>query len=68
MLNLDNLIAVSMKNGDKVSLKVYRNLKSKVLEYKTSKGAKPYSDEIEFQIISKFIIGTKKIPLGKFFN
>lgn len=44
-----------MKNGDKVSLKVYRNLKSKVLEYKTSKGAKPYSDEIEFQIISKYV-------------
>ena len=50
---IDELIKTAIKSKNKEELKAYRNLKSKILEYKTSKNAKPYTKEIEFQIINK---------------
>ena len=53
MLNIDQIITESLKNNDKVALRTARLLKAEILKYKTSKGAKPYTDIIEMQIISK---------------
>ena len=53
MLNIDQIITESLKNNDKIALRTARLLKSEILKYKTSKGAKPYTDIIEMQIISK---------------
>lgn len=53
MLNIDQIITESLKNGDKVALRTARLLKAEILKYKTSKGAKPYTDITEMQIISK---------------
>lgn len=53
MLNIDQIITESLKNDDKVALRTARLLKAEILKYKTSKGAKPYTDIIEMQIISK---------------
>lgn len=53
MLNIDQIITESLKNDDKVALRTARLLKAEILKYKTSKGAKPYTDVIEMQIISK---------------
>lgn len=53
MLNIDQIITESLKNDDKVALRTARLLKTEILKYKTSKGAKPYTDITEMQIISK---------------
>lgn len=53
MLNIDQIITESLKNNDKVALRTARLLKAEILKYKTSKGAKPYTDMTEMQIISK---------------
>lgn len=53
MLNIDQIITESLKNDDKVALRTARLLKAEILKYKTSKGAKPYTDITEMQIISK---------------
>ena len=53
MLNIDQIITESLKNNDKVALRTARLLKAEILKYKTSKGAKPYTDITEMQIISK---------------
>ena len=53
MLNIDQIITESLKNDDKVTLRTARLLKAEILKYKTSKGAKPYTDITEMQIISK---------------
>lgn len=42
-----------MKSGDKVALLAYKNLKSEIQKVKTAKNAKPYTDTIEIQLISK---------------
>lgn len=53
MLNVDELIMQAMKNDDEVALRTCRLIKSEILKYKTSKGAKPMSNEIELQILKK---------------
>lgn len=51
--NIDKLIAEAMKNKDNVRLSTLRLVKTKFLEYKTSKGAKPIDDVVEIQILRK---------------
>ena len=42
-----------MKSGNKVALRAYKNLKVEIQKVKTAKNAKPYTDAIEIQLISK---------------
>ena len=42
-----------MKSGDKVALRAYKNLKAEIQIFKTAKNAKPYTEAIEIQIVSK---------------
>lgn len=53
MLNINELIKSSMKSGDKVALRAYKNLKAEIQKVKTVKNAKPYTDVTEIQLISK---------------
>ena len=53
MLNINELIKSSMKSGDKVALRAYKNLKAEIQKVKTAKNAKPYTDAAEIQLISK---------------
>lgn len=53
MIDIDTLIKQSLKSKNTLELKVYRNLKSKILEFKTAKNAKSYTDEEELKLISK---------------
>lgn len=53
MLDINELIKSSMKSGDKVALRAYKNLKAETQKVKTAKNAKPYTDAAEIQLISK---------------
>lgn len=53
MLDINELIKSSMKSGDKVALRAYKNLKAEIQKVKTAKNAKPYTDATELQLISK---------------
>ena len=55
MLDIDALIKESTLKGDNVKRDTYRLIKTKFLEYKTSKEAikKPFNDEIELNILRK---------------
>lgn len=53
MIDINNLIKTAMKAGDKVSLNAYKNLKAEVQVFKTAKNAKPYTEAVEIQIVSK---------------
>ena len=53
MINIDELIKISMKSGNKVALRAYKNLKAEIQKVKTAKNAKPYTDATEIQLISK---------------
>lgn len=53
MLDINELIKSSMKSGDKVALRAYKNLKAEIQKVKTAKNAKPYTDAGEIQLISK---------------
>ena len=53
MLDINELITSSMKSGDKVALRAYKNLKAEIQKVKTAKNAKPYTDAAEIQLISK---------------
>lgn len=55
MVNIDEIIKQALRDGDHLALNTARLLKAEILKYKTSKGAKPYTDVIEMQIISKMI-------------
>lgn len=57
--NIDKLIASAMKSKDEVRLQTLRLIKTKFLEYKTSKGAKPIDNNIEIQILNKMAIERK---------
>lgn len=52
---IDKLIADAMLNHDNVRLSTLRLIKTKFLEYKTSKGAKPIDEMIEIQILRKMV-------------
>ena len=53
MLDINELIKSSMKSGDKVALRAYKNLKAEIQIVKTAKNARPYDDTTEIKIISK---------------
>ena len=53
MLDINELIKSSMKSGDKVALRAYKNLKAEIQKVKTAKNAKPYTDVAEIQLVSK---------------
>lgn len=53
MIDVNELIKYSMKSGDKVALRAYKNLKAEIQKVKTAKNAKPYTDVTEIQLISK---------------
>ena len=53
MIDVNELIKSSMKSGDKVALRAYKNLKAEIQKVKTAKNAKPYTDAAEIQLISK---------------
>lgn len=53
--NIDKLIAEAMKNHDNIRLSTLRLIKTKFLEYKTSKGAKPIDEAMEITLLRKMI-------------
>ena len=53
MIDINEFIKSSMKSGDKVALRAYKNLKAEIQKVKTAKNAKPYTDAAEIQLISK---------------
>lgn len=54
MIEIDNLIKESLKNKNTTELKVYRNLKSEILKFKTQKNAPQYDEEHENKILTKY--------------
>lgn len=57
--NIDKLIADAMKNHDNIRLSTLRLVKTKFMEYKTSKGAKPIDETIEISILRKMVTERK---------
>lgn len=55
MLNIDELIKSSLKNKDTVALRVYRNLKSDIITFKTQKNAPEYTRAVEQNLIKKYV-------------
>lgn len=53
--SIDKLIAEAMKNHDNIRLSTLRLVKTKFLEYKTSKGAKPIDESIEINLLRKMV-------------
>lgn len=54
MLNIDELIKNSLKAQDTVSLRVYRNLKTDIMAFKTQKNAPMYDEAAELKLIQKY--------------
>lgn len=54
MLNLDTRIKDSMMNKDAAGLRVYRNLKTDIMNFKTQKNAPKYDEASELKIIQKY--------------
>ena len=54
MLNFDVLIKASMITKDAAGLRVYRNLKTDIMNFKTQKNAPRYDDAEEIKIIRKY--------------
>ena len=59
MLDINNLIMCAMKAHDKVASETYKLLKAKILEFKTAKNAKEYTDAEEINLINKMISDRK---------
>lgn len=55
MVDINKLIMESMKSGNKVASETYKLLKAKILEFKTAKNAKEYTDAEEINLIKKMI-------------
>jgi uncharacterized protein YqeY len=55
MINIDELIKVSILNKNTVKTKVFRELKSEILKFKTQKNAPEYTDSEEIKLIVKII-------------
>lgn len=51
---IDNLIKQALKSGNKVELKVYRNLKADILTFKTQKNAKPFTNDTFYALCQKY--------------
>lgn len=54
MINFEEEIKNSLKAKDTVKLKVFRNLKSEILKFKTQKNAPEYTEVQELKIIQKY--------------
>lgn len=54
MIDIDELIKESMKDENKDFLRSYRNLKAKIMYYKTSKECKEFTDEDFIRITTKY--------------
>ena len=54
MLDIDKLIKDSMINTDAAGLRVYRNLKTDIMNFKTQKNAPNYDEAAELKIIQKY--------------
>ena len=54
MINVDDLIKVSMKSRNQTELRAYKNLKAEIQAFKTAKNAKPYDEAAEISIIRKY--------------
>lgn len=60
MVNIDNLIKESLKNGDKDSLRAYRNLKTEFQKVKTSKNAPEWTEKQEIKTIQNYVKSLEK--------
>lgn len=54
MIDVDKLIAEARKARNQVELNAYQNIKVEIQKNQTAKGAKPLTDELQLQIISKY--------------
>jgi len=63
--NIDKLIAEALKNHDTNRLTTLRLIKTKFLEYKTSKGAKPIDENIEVSLLRK-MVSERKDAIGMY--
>ena len=54
MIEIDNLIKDALKNKQTVELKVYRNLKSDILTFKTQKNAPEYNLNVFYNLCQKY--------------
>ena len=55
MIDINAKIMEAMKARDKVASETYKLLKAKILEFKTAKNAKEYTDAEEINLIRKMI-------------
>ena len=55
MIDINTKIMEAMKAHDKVASETYKLLKAKILEFKTAKNAKEYTDAEEINLIKKMI-------------
>lgn len=55
MIDINKKIMESMKAHDKVASETFKLLKAKILEFKTAKNAKEYTDADEINLIRKMI-------------
>jgi len=55
MIDINKKIMEAMKSKDKVASETYKLLKAKILEFKTAKNAKEYTDAAEVNLIMKMI-------------
>lgn len=55
MIDINAKIMEAMKAHDKVASETYKLLKAKILEFKTAKNAKEYTDAEEINLIRKMI-------------
>lgn len=55
MLDINKLITEAVKSGNRNESKAYRNLKAEIQKVQTAKNAKPYTEEIELQVINKYV-------------
>ena len=54
MINFEEEIKNSLKAKDTVRLKVFRNLKSEIMAFKTQKNAPIYDENQELKLIQKY--------------
>ena len=55
MIDINKKIMEAMKAHDKVASETYKLLKAKILEFKTAKNAREYTDSEEITLINKMI-------------
>ena len=55
MIDINKKIMEAMKATDKIASETFKLLKAKILEFKTAKNAKPYTEAEEITLINKMI-------------